>query len=124
MKLKRRRVNYKDMKLWIFFLMPVLLSMVFSPAFADDDPQIQSFEKPAKFDVDGKDIEKAVHRKFDVVHEVFLIASKKDRIVVGDMSFNLADGVSTAGVSEGMYVGLKLNPQREVIAIERLRKPD
>jgi hypothetical protein len=56
---------------------------------------------------------------FDVVGEVTLI--EDDRIVVGDLGFTIAPGVSTAGIRQWSPVGLRLNKAGEVVTCEKLK---
>lgn len=118
-----KKTPYILKRLWLLGLAVILVSATFSIAVADDGTRIKSFKPPTGFDSgEEMNISRKVEQHFDVVGEIFIMIPDEDRIVVYDVSFNLAPGTRTAGFREGMYVGMKLNSQGEVISIERLDK--
>lgn len=118
-----KKLPYILKRIWLLGVAVLLVSAAFSIAVADDGPRIKPFTPPAGFD-SGEDVDmsRRVAQHFDMVGEIFIMIPGEDRIVVYDASFNLAPGTRTAGFREGMYVGMKLNSQGEVISIERLNK--
>lgn len=110
--------------LWRLVLAVILVAIaLFSFADANDRARIKPFAPPSNFNASEEvDIPHIAAQHFDVFGEIFIIIPDENRIVVYDVSFNLAPGVRTAGFREGMYVGMKLNNEKEVVSIERLDK--
>lgn len=90
-------------------------------AFADDRSQLKSLKPPANFDADEIDISREAVHRFDFLGVIDHISPYEPRVVVSDTSFDLAPGVRTTGLDRGMNVGLKLDSNRKVVVIERLK---
>lgn len=106
----------------VIIVMSVFVNI--SMGMTDSGPAVQPFQPPVAFDSSEIDAAGVAMRYFDFVGEVFMVAGDGSRIVVYDASFTLAPGVSTSGIRQGMYVGLKFNENRQVAAIEHLRHPE
>ena len=107
--------------LWLLLLAVIIVPAALAIAHANDHARIKPFAPPSNFDSSEEgDISRMAAQHFDIVGEIFIMIPDENRIVVYDVSFNLAPGVRTAGFREGMYVGMKLNSEREVVSIERL----
>jgi len=117
---KRTKMGHMANPRWMLMFLIVFFLTVSISVAGDSMGEILQFQPPVRFDSGEEDIVGAVMRHFDVVHVIDLITSDKNRIVVGDRSYNIAPGVRMTGLREGMYVGLKLNDKKEVVVVEQL----
>lgn len=82
---------------------------------------IEKIRPVPEYDASEKDFSESARRRFNVVGP--LDYKFEDRIVVGDVTFPIAQDYSVSSVRQGAYVGVKLNDAGEVVAIKRLQSP-
>ena len=120
---RRKRTLKQDIIKWL--LMVLFLSLLTAPAgWADDKNKlsIQPIKPPARFDAEDIDAQKALENRYD--HIGPFDSKSEHGIVVGDVGFELADrfAAPSGRLNQGTIVGLVLNENRKVIAIEVLGK--
>ena len=110
-------------------LMPLMLSVLVMavlvlavPGIAEEEGAgFRAIKPPAGFDAGEVDISGAVKGHFDVTGRVDF--KFEDRIVIGDRNFPISSDASMVTVSEGSYVGLRLNDEGQVVSVKRLQSP-
>ncbi|MDZ7833277.1 MAG: hypothetical protein U5L07_16130 [Desulfobacterales bacterium] len=101
----------------------VVLGMVFvAPVAADEGGEgVREIRPPAGFDAGEVDISSAVKKHFDLTGKVNY--KTDDRVVISDGNFKIAEDAKISSVSQGAYVGVKLNDRGEIVELKRLQSP-
>jgi len=114
------RINRIKLGVMIFFM---VLGMVFAAPVAADEggAGVRVIPSPAGFDAGEVDISSAVKNKFDITGEVNY--QFDDRVVISDRNFKIAEDAKISSLSQGAYVGAKLNDSNEIVELKRLQSP-